>query len=438
MSTATAPAKASASAPAHSSVDPIFSTPDFMAAHAALTTVKTQLGFRVLERDDVIDGLLTAVLAGQHVLLLGPPGTGKSYLMSELAKLVSDPATGGTARSFYKLLTKSTKIEEIIGALDIAALEQSVYRYITRGRGMMIDAHIALLDEIGRASSAILNVLLDIINERRFANGGVVEPVDLITLIGSSNTLPDDPILRAFMDRLPVRYEVQPLSDAGFARQWAAASQELHKMAHLHGLQAAHTPSPISLEQLFLLQAASTKVLVPAHINATISKIRTELRAEGITPSDRRFLHCRSLLQASALLRGSSSVEADDLGLLAHALWDAPDQRTAIAKVIGKNAAPVQSKVGEIRQRLSRLEVEFNEQIAKADKETDRAGARTTAGLATRIRAKEIMREIGAFRAELSSRGQMTAKIEADLGLLDETVKGLVTKIIDKITDDES
>ncbi|HTU02008.1 MAG TPA: AAA family ATPase, partial [Candidatus Sulfotelmatobacter sp.] len=68
-------------------------------AHPQLQQLRSDLAARFPERREVIDGALSAVLAGEHVLLLGPPGTAKSALVRAIAQ-----AFGG--RYFERLLTK--------------------------------------------------------------------------------------------------------------------------------------------------------------------------------------------------------------------------------------------------------------------------------------------------------------------------------------------
>src|SRR5439155_7200 len=152
-----------------------------------LRSIRDELGQIFLERDELIDGALVALLAAQHVLVIGPPGTAKSMLADEVCRRL----TG--ARYFQWLLTRFTTPEELFGAVSLKALEQDDYRRLTTHK--LPEAHIAFLDEIFKASSSILNTILTVMNERRFHNGREVTEVPLLTLFAASNELPEDAYL---------------------------------------------------------------------------------------------------------------------------------------------------------------------------------------------------------------------------------------------------
>jgi MoxR-like ATPase len=140
-----------------------------MGPRDTLRSIRDELQQVFLERAEVIDGALTALLGGHHVLIIGPPGTAKSMLADELCRRL-DGAT-----YFQWLLTKFTTPEELFGAVSLRALERDEYRRVTDGK--LPEAHIAFLDEIFKANSSILNAILTLMNERRFHNGRAVETV---------------------------------------------------------------------------------------------------------------------------------------------------------------------------------------------------------------------------------------------------------------------
>ncbi len=87
-----------------------------------LATIRDELNHLFLERAELIDGALCALLSAHHVLVIGPPGTAKSMLADELCRRIEG------ADYFQWLLTKFSTPEEIFGAVSLKSLEQDDYR----------------------------------------------------------------------------------------------------------------------------------------------------------------------------------------------------------------------------------------------------------------------------------------------------------------------
>ena len=110
--------------------------------------------------------MLVAAVAQEPLLLVGPPGTAKSDLV-----LKFKDALGLADEDYFEyMLTRFTEPSEIIGPIDISQLREG--RYIRREQGKLPTARLAFLDEIFKSNSAILNILLTIINERKFYQDG--------------------------------------------------------------------------------------------------------------------------------------------------------------------------------------------------------------------------------------------------------------------------
>jgi len=288
--------------------------------------IRTDLTSRFPERKDVIDGALAAVLAGEHVLLLGPPGTAKSALVRAIAV-----AFGGTY--FERLLTKFSTPEELFGAISLKALEQDRFARVVTGK--LPEADFAFVDEIFKANSAILNSMLTLVNERIFHNDGKPIACPLVTMFGASNELPEGKDLEALFDRFLVRFEV------GY----------LLRPANLKLVLTSPEPSvapAMSLADLKKMQAEGARVTVTDDTVEGLITIRDACKAEGIIASDRRWKKALKLVQAAAYMAGEKKTTPEDLAILVDSLWREPKDRPKVARLVGKLADPVGAQAAEI------------------------------------------------------------------------------------------
>src|ERR1700733_974819 len=179
---------------------------------------------RFLGKDETIRLLVVAAIAGEHAVIVGPPGTAKSALIRTFARLMQ-------ARYFEYLLTRFTEPNEIFGPVDIAAFREG--RYERRTEGMLPDAEIVFLDEVFKSNSAILNSLLTLLNERRYASGGSVMRCPLLSAFGAANEVPTDDALTAIFDRFLLRirsdnldaYHFQDLLQKGITNEVQSLGQ---------------------------------------------------------------------------------------------------------------------------------------------------------------------------------------------------------------------
>ena len=175
---------------------------------ARIRALGARLSEEFLQRDAAIDALLAATMSGTPLVLLGPPGTGKSLLVrraAELAGVLVRDDGGRRARYFEYLLTAYTTPEEVFGAPKIRDLiELHVLHRNTEG--MLPQAEFAFLDEVFRGSGAILNALLAVLNERMFHDGATTIRVPLLNVVAAANEPPDPHgELAAVYDRFPLR-----------------------------------------------------------------------------------------------------------------------------------------------------------------------------------------------------------------------------------------
>ncbi len=147
-------------------------------------------------KDEIIDLMGVALVAGENLFLLGPPGTAKSALVYELGRRLR-------GRTFEYLLTRFTEPSELFGPFDIRKLREG--ELLTNTEGMLPEASLIFLDELLNANSAILNSLLMVLNERVFRRGRETRDLPAIAVFGASNRLPEDDALGALFDRFLLR-----------------------------------------------------------------------------------------------------------------------------------------------------------------------------------------------------------------------------------------
>ncbi|WP_428421762.1 AAA family ATPase [Methylibium sp.] len=278
---------------------------------ARLRALITWLEHGLLEREDAVRLALLAALAGEHVLLIGPPGTAKSALARRLQHAFDG------ARYFERLLTRFSVPEELFGPLSLKALEDDRYERLTDG--YLPTAGIAFLDEVFKANSAILNALLTLLNEREFDNGCERLHTPLVCVVGATNEVPADESLQAFYDRFLLRVPVLPVSDAGFAA-----------LLTLDGA-APDAAEPITPGERECLAAARDAVTLDPALIAALADARRYTREQSITVSDRRWRQTVGLLKTAAASSGRSAVSRVDLWLLPYCLAEQPAQLAALA-----------------------------------------------------------------------------------------------------------
>lgn len=292
-------------------------------SNAQFRALRSELCGAFIGREQVVNGLLVALVAREHVLLLGPPGTGKSALASALAGALGAKAAGG---HFEWLLTKFTTPEELFGPVSLTGLKQDKFERVVGGK--LPSARTGFLDECFKANSAILNALLTILNERQFDNGTVRMAVPLQFCVGASNELPEDDSLQALFDRFLVRFWVD----------YVSSKDDFDKLLGIVGEPTVSTVlSDVEVEQA---QREAAALPVDQSVMEALWKIRESLSADSIRVSDRTWRKAIKLAKAAAWLDGATAVLPEHLEVLTDSLWTTPDQRSTVAQAVAKQAVP--------------------------------------------------------------------------------------------------
>jgi MoxR-like ATPase len=271
--------------------------------------------------------MLVSAVAGEHLCLVGPPGTAKSAIIRGFARLLD-------ARYFEYLLTRFSEPNELFGPVDLQAFRAGRFHRATAG--MLPECEIVFLDEAFKANSAILNALLTVLNERKFNNGAEVVPVPLISMFAASNEVPQDEALAAIFDRFLLRvhsdnvdsFHFHDLLQKGLALERATVAERTGKGPAPRG------PAGLSTSDLHACQRVLLDVVAfPDDFMAAYKGLCFQLRAEGVSLSDRRAVKMLKLFAANAFVDGRDAVHQGDLALLKHA-WNQLDQREILADLV--------------------------------------------------------------------------------------------------------
>mgnify|MGYP001799440505 CR=1 FL=1 len=287
-----------------------------------------ELNSILINRRREIDGLLVALLAREHCLLLGPPGTAKSALTELLCRSIDG------AKHFSWLMSKFTVPEELFGPFSLAGLKQDRFERMVKGK--LPEADIAFLDEIFKANSSILNNLLTLINERRFANGTQTLRCPLQTMVGASNELPEGKELGALYDRFLVRFWVGYLTDRS------------ERMALLKMPKSGSVKGKINLQELEEAQNEAENIHISDEMFNLLLDCQEALGREGFVCSDRRWRKTLKILRAKAYLDGYQEVMPRHFDILADSLWHEPNDRLELQRIILKTCNPNAAKIQKI------------------------------------------------------------------------------------------
>jgi MoxR-like ATPase len=292
-----------------------------------LNAMRVSLGRFFVAKQDLIDLMMVAAVAQEPLLLVGQPGTAKSDLV-----LKFKDALGISDEDYFEyMLTRFTEPSEIVGPIDINLLREG--RYVRREQGKLPTARLAFLDEIFKSNSAILNILLTIINEKKFYQDGAPQPVNLRVLFAATNEVPEQGELAALKDRFVLKAQSRSVQDEHFEELIDAGVQtEVNRGLNQKPWCEGHCTLTDLLKAnryLTLLFARKQKVgreeqndrqtFFPPEVFREFQRlVKTLVREDRIFISDRKLVKLYKVLRVRAWLLTGGTVNRDDLRLLAY------------------------------------------------------------------------------------------------------------------------
>lgn len=329
----------------------------------------------IYEKETEISLSLLAALAGESIILLGPPGVAKSMVARQLKTVFRD------AQSFEYLMSRFSTPDEIFGPVSIQKLKTSD-TYERAVEGYLPTADVVFLDEIWKAGPAIQNTLLTVINEKIFRNGNREMHLPLKLLVAASNELPaKGEGLEALWDRFVIRIESRPIK---LEKNFRAMLLDSHAdflgptdftdstdfSGFTGGLghadfadNADFSDLKITAEEYAEWAEKICKIGVKGEVLDAISAIRKSLRAvnvdeaaerRNIYVSDRRWKNTIRLLRTSAFMQDREEVDICDLLPIYHCLWQEPEERDAIRNIVIRALfSPFADKLVEMKNALA-------------------------------------------------------------------------------------
>jgi len=371
----------------------------------------------------VIRDMILALAIGEHLLMLGDPGLGKSAMSRDLfARLTS--AQQNVMTYFEILMNKSTDPSELAGPIDMEAYKKGTFRRQTSG--MLPEATGAFVDEIYKSNSVALNFLLAALNERKFHNGGRATDIPLRTVIAASNEGPESDELNALHDRILFRHTIleSPDGDVFVQMLQNIDARERGSWKWPHNAQ-------ISTEELDALTDFIDNVAMPSGIFIAFKELKDKLGKAGLSITPRRWGKCLSVLKGSAALAGRSSVTRSDFANLISVLAEKESDKVDIRKIISDMAqGPFLTK---LNQYLCDSTSKRDSYLTMPEISEEQKKAKSRAGLAIKAELQKLIKSVNQVLREAQANGEDMDELKAVqheiVGINQEVVNYLTIRI---------
>ena len=363
------------------------------------------------ERLHVIKGLWVALVAKQHLLMLGPGGTGKSFLIRDLASRV----TG--ARYFETALDETSDPGQVFGPVDIKAMKEEG-KHRRRTDGMLPEADIGFIDEFFNANGPTLHGTMPILNERLFHNNGTPQPTPLWSAFMGTNKLNVDTDQAATWDRIHQRYIIKYVTERDNIRDMVADSIARRISTHIEPERTT-----IALSDLPAIHDEAMQLAIPDATWETFLNIKDELLHAGVVIGSRRIAEGMAAVLANAWLNGHDEVTPGDLDVLQAVWWVFQAEVETAQKVVLAATNPGEKAALEYLDELEQYRADLR---AAEQQDLDDTKKRLI-GMEVYKNSKRILAEAEELQTKATAAGASTARIAE----LNERTNALMSHIQD-------
>lgn len=308
---------------------------------ANLGRVRDCLNSRWLEREQEVAIMLTSAVAGRHAFFRGPPGTGKTEMLQDFATMV-----GGTV--FDTVLGMNTLRDEIEGPIDVPYL-QSTGKQRRNRAGTITDCDFAVLDEVWKANSGLLNQMLRLMSQGDYFEEGRVHKAKTRCVFGASNEGPQGGMLEALHSRFMLRGEVGYVSNPD-SRRMLLGFDEWDRPDIPKDLSGC-----LSLGDLDKIRKQALKIPTCPRFEAKWEQAIKELREckvtrkrTGIVIDDRRAKALMEIARVWAFLQGDDAVTEPMVLILQYTAWDGLKEKPLVEQLVRRvlNDSDVNRAIG--------------------------------------------------------------------------------------------
>lgn len=411
-----------------------------------------ELARNFVERDDLLTQISLALLAREHVLMTGPPGTAKSGVASAVLGRILDETTGKPSL-FARQFTESTVQTDLIGPIDFKTLMATGRTEHFTDQGMLGAVH-AFLDEVLDGRDMLLRTTLNVLNERELKQGtkvttGIIECALMTTNRYLAEVLESSrDTLLAFVDRIAFIAFVPK----GFGSR---TSMGRVLRSQLGGSRSLGWKSVLTIQDIDVLQRATEQVAMDDALCESLEQLMTSVETDLAAASradptfvPTRYLSTRTAVRLGKVLRAACVL--DRIGGADRPLEVTLEdfERLRLSMLLsGPTHEHVESLLtretdARERRQLSIMRTEreiFDRALAKLPrpKKSQRKAPPKGLDLSALAKAVEAAKPAGDAKALLETTAQIASAVESGApgaerarALLDETVASLSERAV--------